>query len=315
MEGPMNQERMDALQRLSYFARLGIPVFLDKHGEACLVQESGPGSHPVVVASIPKSGTYLFAELLATLGLRSAGIHIATYGFQDLRFHTKEFIVARSAETFEHAPYDKVLPLVRPGQFVVSHFACEPQIRRQLRPFRVLFTYRNVRDTLVSTMRWVAKKAVLAEAPDGWADLPHGPEKMLRFLHKHGAHYLDQIRRMKDWPQQPGVLSLSFEEIQGDFGAARQIDAVQCLAEFLEQRISPAEAEHVLQRTLGTETLTYSGQRSERWEVWSDEVEDFFRVHGVDELEQGWYRPHRRRFAFSHRARTFSAEELAPFAA
>jgi hypothetical protein len=279
---------MRTCKEWSYLARLGIPVFLNDKDEVCLSRKSGPNPDPVIIVSVPKSGTYLFAEVLSALGVQSADIHIAPYGFQDLRFCSRETAIAHESDTFHMVPCDKVLPLVRPGQYVVSHFPCNQEILGLLKGFKIIFTYRDLRDTLVSTMRWVAKKGHLSGNPESWAKLPDGPAKMERFLDKHGDHYFDSIHSMRDWVIQPGVLSLSFEEIQGDHGTYRQTQVVQQIADFLGISLPPGEIAQVLKKCLGKETITFSGKRSSRKDLWSDVVEGFFLEPEVRELEAFW---------------------------
>jgi Sulfotransferase domain len=274
------------MRQMSRFARAGVPLFLDKNDDLCFRLETGAGASPVILVSVPKSGTYLFGELLTHLGVQNLDIHIATYGFQDLRFVSKEFAIYQSRETFAMIPCDQVLPLVRPGQHLVSHFPYEPDVVRQLGGFKVIFTYRDLRDTLVSTMRWVAKKGQAKGSPEGWESLPDSPAKMERFVEKHGAHYLDNIKAMRGWVDHPGVLTLSFEEIQGDYGVLRQREAVQEIVSLLRLSRTDAEITQALQKSLGKETLTFSGKRSSREGLWSDKVEAFFRENGAEELDK-----------------------------
>jgi len=276
-----------AWREWSCLARQGIPVFLNANNEVCLNLKSGSNPDPVILVSIPKSGTYLFAELLSAIGVQPVNIHIATYGFQDHRC-PREQAVAHYAEMSRKIPCDKVLPLIRSGQFLASHFPCTPEILRQLKRFKIIFTCRDLRDTFVSQMRWLAKRGQQSGAPESWAKLPDGPAKMERFLEKHGDHYLDNIKKMRDWVVQPGVLSLSFEEIQGDYGVLRQTQAVQRIVDFLGIPLVPEQIPQVLTKSLGKNTWTYSGQRSCRQEFWSDLVESFFWENGARELEAFW---------------------------
>jgi hypothetical protein len=275
-------------RQLRYFARLGIAVYLNETGDVCFKREAGPCADPVIIISVPKSGTYLFGELLTALGIPSADVHVATYGFQDLRFVSKEFAVAHSREIFEMVPSDRVLPLILPGQHVVSHFPFEAATLAQIERFKKIFTYRNVRDTLVSTMRWVARKGKLAGSPEGWESLPDTPAKMEQFLERHGGEYLWGVKCMREWANQPGVLSLSFEQLLGDFGEAKQRQAVQRIGELLHLPITENTIDEALKKCLNKETLTFSGKRSSRDDLWSVKVEKFFTDYGADELDAFW---------------------------
>jgi Sulfotransferase domain len=274
---------------LRYFARLGIPVFLNKAGEVCLKPETGVNADPVITVSVPKSGTYLFAEVLSAVGVQRLDIHIDVLGFMDLRYCTTEFAIGHDTEAFVKVPYERVLPLIHPGQFVVSHFHCTPEIVARLKRFRLIFTCRDLRDVLVSIMRYVAKQRTVGGKEDqGWEQLPNSPAKLEQFIDRYGEHYMGYINKMRDWAVQPGVLGITFEEIQGDFGAGRQLQCVRRMVDLLGIERSDAELEQALHKSLGKETLTYSGKRSTREDLWSDKVEDFFLKHGGDELQAFW---------------------------
>lgn len=274
---------------LRYFARLGIPVFLNKNGDICLRQEAGDGADPVILVSVPKSGTYLFAEVLSALGVQRLDIHIDLLGFMDLRYCSSEFAVGHDVEAFVKAPYDRVLPLVHPGQFLVSHFHCTPEVLARLKRFKIIFTCRDMRDVLVSIMRYVAKqRKVGGKELDGWEQLPDCPAKVEQFIDRLGEHYLGYIKKMRDWAVQPGVLNITFEEIQGDYGADRQTQCLRRIADHLGLQRSDAELEQVLHKSIGKETLTFSGQRTTRDNLWSDKVEDFYLRHGGEELRAFW---------------------------
>jgi hypothetical protein len=118
--------------------------------------------------------------------------------------------------------------------------------------------------------------------------MPDSPGKMERFLEKHGSYFLENILVMRDWVLHPGVLSLSFEEILGDHGAARQRQAVQQIVDLLGISLPPERISEVLKQCLGKETLTFSGKRSSRKELWSEFVEGFFLEKEARELEEFW---------------------------
>jgi hypothetical protein len=274
---------------LRYFAERGIPVFLNAAGEVCLRREAGAGAAPVITVSVPKSGTYLFAEVLAALGVQKLDIHLDLLGFMDLRYCSTEFAIGHDTEAFVQVPSERVLPIIRPGQFAVSHLHCTPEIEARLAGFKVLFTCRDMRDVLVSIMRYVAKQRTVGNKEDeGWERLPTGPDKMEKFLGRYGEHYMTYIAKMRDWAVRPGVLGITFEEIQGDFGRDRQLACVRRMAEFLGLERTDTELDGALRKSLGKETITFSGQRTTRDDVWSDRVEDYFVKHGGEDLQAFW---------------------------
>jgi len=269
---------------VNIFSKQNIPLFDDEDQAPCLVPERGDAPGPAAICSIPKSGTYFFAGLLEALGFVSCGVHVADSCFVDCRFAPPETVRRHPDRVTFPLPSSFVLPLVRPGQFVVGHLPCNTDNPSRLRTFRVLFAYRNLRDAMVSYMRYVTKNWLEPSPANAWAQQPDGPEKMERFLAEH-AYYLQMCAAIVKWKHRPEVLSCCFEDFMGDRGRAVQMECVQALARFIG--IAPGhDLESVLQRVIGQETLTSSGSRTDARVCWNDRVEHYFREQGGVEMNR-----------------------------
>jgi hypothetical protein len=146
-----------------------------------------------------------------------------------------------------------------------------------------------LRDVFVSIMRYVAKQRISGGKPDeGWENLPTGPAKMEQFIDRYGDHYIGYIKKMRDWAIMPGVFNMTFEEVQGDFGAEQQLRSLRRLCQFLGIQLGDKELMEAVKKSLGTETVTYSGKRTSRDNIWSAKVEDFFVKNGGQELCDFW---------------------------
>jgi hypothetical protein len=281
----MNQlPTKDWQQIVNMFTKQNIPLFDDEEQSPCLVPEHGDAPGRAAICSIPKAGTYFFAALLEALGYVSCGVHVADGCFVDCRFAPPETVRRHPKRLTFPLPSSFVLPLVRPGQFVVGHLPCTAQYPSRLRTFRVLFVYRNLRDSLVSYMRYVTKNWVEACPANAWAQQADGPEKMDRFLVEH-AYYLPMCATMMKWHHRPEVFSCCFEDFMGDRGRAVQLQSLAALVRFTGA--APCrDPDSVLARVMGQQTLTSSGSRTDARACWSERVERYFREHGGVEMNR-----------------------------
>jgi hypothetical protein len=238
----------------------------------------------VLVASIPKSGTYLVIEVLRRLQIEPSYRHLdlkrcvqydAT-DFEGGRRDPSRFAVAM--------PVAGGLRGVPAGQSVATHLP--PFVFPDLRflGFRVLWLRRDLRDVLVSHCRW-ARASGRAEG-ETWTRCAEGPEQLAGFLAAHGPSISLRIVLSAQWALFPGAMPMSFEELTRAQGAEESCEILRPLASFLGVSVLDDELAQALDSTLKTPTLTSSSARSRWREWWSDEVEGFFVDEGLDELNR-----------------------------
>ena len=102
------------------------------------------------IYSIPKSGTYLFAKFLSSIGYEDTGWHISLNEYLD----TKNFDVITNKEhpsaTEKKQLYLKSFRQIKPGAFAFGHFNPMYIPPQMLRQFRIIVTRRHPREVLVS---------------------------------------------------------------------------------------------------------------------------------------------------------------------
>ncbi len=279
-------EELSALrQRLAQAVDLPLPVYLSSDFWPSAQPWCGPSPHPVVVCSIPKAGTYFVAGLLHQLGCEPTDLHLASEHLTDYRGLSRE--VARSTDYLNHIvalPLPKALALIRPGQFAVGHLECTEEIRRLLQPFKKIFVFRDLRDALVSYMRFLADTQRGGARTLELKDLPDGPSKMLRFLESSEHVFVDATRSILDWRHTAEVFPIRFETLYGDQGPAAQEQLVIELHQFLELQNEVGPPRQILDEVIGSPTMTWSGARSNRMLYWDDHVEERFRQFGGHEM-------------------------------
>lgn len=252
-----------------------MPVFPGPDGQLLFREESIAGLRPSIVLSIPKSGTYQIAALLRLGGLVDSEVHLGEGGFSDYRDRSLDQKRREYLQFGFAMPLSVACGMVGPGQFTVGHLPCSDAVRPALRGFNRLFALRDLRDVLVSLMRFMAAHARGGPTTQEWQGLPDGPNKLLRFLSHQGGWLMDTARAMRPWLDDPAILPVRFEVLNGDHGTQAQTALAAAVLERTEAPL-PDDPERLLRWVMQTDTLSRSGQRSERGAFWDQRVEDWF---------------------------------------
>jgi hypothetical protein len=281
----LEEAELDALRAdLLPWAGSSLPMFLTQALRPAAKPHCGSSRHRIVVCSMPKAGTYFLAEVLSQMGCVATQLHLSSDSFTDYRWATRKEAREEYKRFQTSSELSTSLKLLLPGQFAVGHLGCSPDCRSLLAEFKKVFLYRDMRDGLVSFLRFHADTQREGPQTRTWSDLPEGPGKMLGFLDHIGDSYFNMCLPMGDWIDQSDVFKLSFEMLYGDYGVDARREALEALYEYLaisERSITP---DQLVAETMGRPTKTWSGRRTEREIYWNDEVEARFRELGGHEL-------------------------------
>jgi hypothetical protein len=274
----------DALLRNA--AGLPVPVFLTADGTPSAQPTHGTIPHRVLVCSVPKAGTYLVGEVIRRLGMVATGFHFAGDGlmFMDSRFATREEARNEFGRLCHAVPLERALPLVLPGQYAVSHLECTPRTTGLLSGFKVVFAYRDLRDALVSWMRFHQDTGREEQWNWIWPKYPNPRERLTVFLREAGELFFASCRGLLPWLSEPGAFAVRFETLHGDDGPEAQSRLCRELAAFLGHPEPAGAPAAVLPGLTTTTTLTSTGSRTKRQEFWSDAAEELFRQFGGEKL-------------------------------
>jgi len=271
---------------LARIAGKPFPVFLTAGGAPCLCQMPGPTEERAVVCSIPKAGTYLLNELLQTMGLVSARIHLGEEGFSDYRFASLETARSRYAELDVRLPLADTVQLLLPGQFAVGHLRCRPEVRDALGSIRKVFAYRDLRDCVVSWMRFIVDAGRVTPDRQEWASAPDGPARLEKMLDSRTGFDFDCVREMTEWRRDPDVLSVCYETLLRNPNTAESQGCISALADFLMVPTGDVQSASILPAVLSRQTLTKSAKPTDWREYWDDRVEAAFRARGGVEINR-----------------------------
>lgn len=245
---------------------------------------TGDNPHVAVVASLPKAGTYLIPELLRPLGLEHVPIHLGLDTHRDYRFATREQADRDDGRFVVRIPLEQLVELLQPGQVIGGHLRFDERTMSAVAGCKVVAACRDLRDGIVSHMRWLARTGRGGKKTAPWRNMPDGPDKMLAYLDAWGSFYVDLCRQVAGWLDQDQALALRFETLMGDDGADAQAELMVRLADWVDRPIDPDEARGILTGAIGAATLTYSGRRTQREAFWDDRVEEAFQAQGGEAL-------------------------------
>jgi len=271
---------------LSSFVGCPIPFYLDEELHPSATLKRGACPHRVMACSMPKAGTYFIAEALCRLGCEPTHFHLDHNVAWDYRGRTIEEIRADSFRYMVEMPLEQSLRLVRPGQFAVGHIECRGDAKRWLRSFKKILVYRDLRDALISQMRFL--KDTNCGGPAATLGWQCGKDRS-KWRASSGPKLTSTIcfakfRGMAAWLREPDVLPLSFEAFYGDHGRETQALAVEKTREFLDAPAPTDTSNDLMAVLIGKPTRTWSGRRSSREVYWNDDIEDLFRAKGGHEV-------------------------------
>jgi len=236
---------------------------------------------PALICSIPKSGTYLVSALLQQLGSEQTHFHVSKNEYSDYRTGNREDH-RRHPEHFRVvAPFKSVLDGLAQGQHAVSHLPCSDEVQEACRQrgIRVIFLFRDLRDCVVSYMRFLADTGRDNSRHSEWIK-EQGPRRLVCFLKSYGW-FFEAAEPLIPWEDSSIAVSVRYEDLVGHFGPEAQRGALDALCGQLGIS-SRTDADRVLQDSLNTPTLTWSGARINRNLYWSDEAEEqFVRLRGA----------------------------------
>jgi Sulfotransferase domain len=237
--------------------------------------------HRVIVVSIPKSGTYLVAELLKAMGYRWTGMHLAETAYTDYRGSALEEARQDPGRFARSEPLNLSLARIRSGEFAVGHLPFKDDVVQMTAPFKRLYLTRSLRLALISYMRFLHATGRLGAKHLPWYSIPDLRQRCSVFLQTTAPYLLARFYQgMAGWPKLTDALAVRFEDLTGD--AERATRTIESIAAFLGVPIGDAQS--ILRESLATETITKSDGLTRFEDYWSPEAERRFIEIGGAEL-------------------------------
>ena len=180
------------------------PVFLTQHGPAIWPVTNPTAGPPVIVVSVPKSGTYFTEALYKRMGYQGVYVHAMDMECNAWRFHevtaTKDF----APSGMKPIPITILSRLVLPGQIIVSHCGRNPEIAAALSGFKKIYLYRDLREVLVSHARANISEPIPPE---------HLATRVAEFCESSGNALKNVIETVNRWRNDSEVFAVAFADL------------------------------------------------------------------------------------------------------
>jgi hypothetical protein len=172
------------------------PIFLTRYGPALWPVTDPAAGPPVIVLSVPKSGSFFTEALYKRMGYHGVWVHVMDGFCNDRRF--EEWL------GFKTIPVTALAPLVLPGQIIVSHCSRQPANAAALSGFKKIYLYRDLREVLVSHTRADGEDLIPAHEM---------PARVADFCRDRGEGLKSVIAAVSSWRNHPDVLAIDFADL------------------------------------------------------------------------------------------------------
>ncbi len=193
---------------------------------------------PIVANSVPKSGTHLLTQVVGVLAERDYGT----------------FWTSIPALPYRELPRARMIRSVSrtvPGELVSAHLFFDAEFHDILKQQNAVhvFIYRDPRDIVVSEAHYLTNVNTWHGLHRAFRALGSTQERISLAIMGNGigqrCPYPDvgtRVRQYLGWLQQPGVLSVRFEDLVGEARTA----TVQEIVRFYAERATGLQEEHEL---------------------------------------------------------------------
>jgi hypothetical protein len=180
-------------------------VFLTKYGPALWPAADPATGPPVIVLSVPKSGTYFTEALYKRMGYHGVRVHAMDAVCNDYRVD--------EIAGLKGVPITILSRLVLSGQVIVSHCSRNAAIETALTGFKKIYLYRNLREIFISHAR-------------GDAGEPIHPEQLAarvaEFCKRKGTELKAVIEAVSGWRNDRAVFAIDFADLTSPRPARRE---------------------------------------------------------------------------------------------
>lgn len=282
------QDHTSHRNKLAHLSEKGLAFHYHPiHGPSFQLNE-GKNQNKVLICSIPKCGTYFAAEILKTFGFIDTNVQLWQDFLHDYRGQTVENKRADILPKQIDICLRESLELICPGQFSVGHFPYTPENKKLFENFKVVYVYRNLRNSCVSMMRFADELKPESHwfLKGEWQQHQDKKTKFLEFLKTHGEMYFNWIKPITEWFGRAYLLNVSYEDLCGANGKPIQNRTYLKLGDFLDLEANTSPDGSIAATAANTKTMTSTGQPSNYENYWSDETESLFKKQGFYELNQ-----------------------------
>lgn len=205
---------------------------------------------PILVNTVPKSGTYLVAEALKISGYNDIRLHVSSDFLHDNRLVSDEKIHWQPEDREIAVPASAVASILRNGEFVVGHVDNHEQLLNiKANGCELINVVRNPFDQILSMMKFKLRKVKPKPSDTVWHSM-RGVDQLKAFIISHPVDYWLNFSKMLS----DNFSVLRFEDIRNGKVAGSGLDPR------LEALLASG-----LKEAIGQQTSTLLAQTPEHW--------------------------------------------------
>ncbi len=234
----------------------------------------------IFVLSLPKSGTYMWSNILEQSGYKFCGKHIAYSGFQNIPDDRQQFFEDPMG-FYVKSPLADSLKFIDDGEFAVGHLPCTPETIDMLKDFKLIFSYRDLKESIVSFINYAGKFQI--NRGKQWSD--ESTPNALRielFFRSDAAEYIKLVNSTAGWKS----FSTAGKILKADYRQVINFDSqfIKQAADFFE--ISGPEVADIIQQAINAPSFTKIENKLKQENGWSDVSNKYYDYYGLGNVNR-----------------------------
>lgn len=229
-----------------------------------------PDSHPILITTIPKAGTYFFAEILTEIGAKNRHLHVAKTFAENLLLYGEEVNKLTPSKAKVPLKLSQALYTVQNGEFVFGHIA-KPLVDDEfLERFKIIYSYRDHKEAMQAEFYWF--REIRQDMPEEFTQYNHlSPEEhFIKYLEIYGPTRVRLFKFLDLWKEDDRVLNLDFNKFRANHDYAKE--KILAISEHIGMPVSEARAAEILDTCLNKDTKTKT-KRDKSVNLWTPEAE------------------------------------------
>ncbi|NQY78727.1 MAG: sulfotransferase domain-containing protein [Candidatus Caenarcaniphilales bacterium] len=230
-------------------------------------------SSPILLTTIPKAGTYFFAEILSEIGATNRHLHVAKSHAETLYYAPEEVNRFTPKKAKVPLTISQALYTVLPGEFVFGHIA-KPMLEEVfLNRFKIIYSYRDHKEAMQAEFYWF--REIRKDMEEEFNKFKHlsVEEHFIKYLEIFGPTRVRLFRFLDMWRREADVLSIDFNKFRNERDYAR--DKVIEISKYIDMELDSARAEEILDTCFNKDTKT-KVKRDKSINLWTPEAEKIY---------------------------------------
>lgn len=229
--------------------------------------------NPILLTTIPKAGTYFFAEILSEIGATNRHLHVAKTHAETLYYAPEEVNRFTPKKAKVPLTISQALYTVLPGEFVFGHIA-KPMLEELfLNRFKIIYSYRDHKEAMQAEFYWF--REIRRDMEEEFNKFKHlsVEEHFIKYLEIFGPTRVRLFKFLDMWRHTAGVLSIDFNKFRAERDYAR--DKVIEISKHIGMEVDSAKAEEILDTCFNKDTKT-KVKRDKSINLWTPEAEKIY---------------------------------------